>query len=217
MSQKSNSPQGLRGPQGNRSHWPSSIDHRARQGQLLVSHAHNDPQWALNRSVVLITHHMATGAAAGLQINHALDHFNTLQLAQSMGLDVGTWTQSHANLTAMPLYYGGNRHAHRAQVIHTRDWSSAATRVLTEDLAVTSDISILAAMVSGQGPQQFRVCVGTWIWTNLDRELTLQQAGRHSWEVVPAADAKLVFDLDSDAQWQQCLSLAVQHNVDRWL
>jgi putative AlgH/UPF0301 family transcriptional regulator len=183
------------------------------QGMLLVSLTHSDAHYELNRSVVLITQHHPGGEAVGVRINCPLRSFGILELAEGMGMPSHALNQAQPNLQHVPIYHGGARCADQAQIIHTRDWSSASTLMLTEDLAVTSDTSILAALVMGQGPQQFRVCMGMCVWSNLHEDLA--QPHQHHWQPVPARE-DLVFDLDSQQQWRHCLDQAVQHSVRQW-
>jgi len=190
---------------------PYSVPHCSHAGDLLIAHPGN-PKNELNRSVILITHHNESGDAAGLQINNPLTNFTVLELAQTMGMGASPGRSSQLKDTS--LYYGGNRYTHRVQVIHTTDWISTTSRMLANDLAVTSDLSVLSALVAGQGPQQFRACTGVWLWSNLDIELA--NFGRYHWETVEATPAR-VFDWDSTVQWQQCLDQAIKHNVAQWL
>jgi len=189
----------------------SIIPHTSHQGDLLIAHPGN-PSNELNRSVILITHHNpSSGEAVGIQINNPINNFTVLQLAHTVGL---AFEQDQILLDAIPLHYGGNRYPHRAQVIHTHDWLSTSSRVLNDHLALTSDIGILTALLSGEGPKHYRVCLGCWIWDNLDRELA--NKNRYHWEVLPATSA-LLFNSDSNQQWSQCLNHSIKHNVKQWI
>jgi len=210
----SHHPRPAPGPQratGKPSH--TAAVHQCCVGQLLVSHPHDHAQNPLHHSVIMITQHAPTGEAVGLQINDDFKHFTVMQLASAMGIELDL---EKFNLNTVPLYYGGAARPHRAQVLHTRDWSSVTTRVLTDELAVTSDISILSALVSGQGPRQFRICMGVWMWANLDEALTMAS---HStgvrWLQLPAT-APRVFDPAADQQWRLCLDQAIKHTVHQW-
>jgi putative AlgH/UPF0301 family transcriptional regulator len=182
-------------------------------GDLLIAHPGN-PKNELDRSVILITHYNKSGDAAGLQINNPLTNFTVVELAQTVGVDVAQAQSRRSQLKNTPLYYGGNRYTHRVQVIHTRDWLSSTSRMLTNDLTMTSDLSVLTALVAGQGPRQFRACTGVWAWSNLDVELA--NLRRYHWETVEATPTR-VFEWDSDNQWQQCLDQAVKINASQWL
>jgi putative AlgH/UPF0301 family transcriptional regulator len=182
-------------------------------GDLLIAHPGN-PKNELDRSVILVTHHNESGDAAGLQINNPLTNFTVVELAQTVGVDVAQAQSSRSQLKDTPLYYGGNRYTHRVQVIHTRDWLSTTSRMLTDQLAVTGDLSVLTALVAGQGPSQFRACTGVWVWSNLDVELA--NLSRYHWETIEATPAR-VFDWDADSQWPRCLDQAVKLNAIQWL
>jgi len=184
---------------------------RNHQGYLLVAHPHN-PRDDLAQSVILILK-QTRGMAMGLQINNIMPNLTVRDLAVTAGIDLDSLDVSLPD-THNPLYYGGSRNMHRIYVLHSRDWVSSSTEGITDDLAVTNDMTILTAILLGQGPREYRVCAGHWLWADIDLELTNKNARK--WEILPSSQ-DLIFDLDPEAQWSHCLQQALQYNSSQWL
>jgi putative transcriptional regulator len=181
------------------------------QGYLLVAHPHN-PQDDLAQSVVVIIK-QTQNMAMGLQINNVLANVTVRDLAVTAGIDLKN-LELYMPASPSPLYYGGSRNMHRVYVLHSRDWHSSSTEVINDQLAVTHDMSILTAILMGQGPKEYRVCAGHWLWADIDLELTNKNVRK--WEILPSSE-DLIFDLDPDTQWSHCLQQALQYNCSQWL
>jgi putative transcriptional regulator len=177
-------------------------------GHLLIANP-NNPRDELSKSVMLLVTHTAQNAI-GLQINNAVDNLNLKVIADRLNIQY---------LNDDPLYHGGNIGTHQIHVVHSSDWKGVTTVQLTENLSVTNDISVIAALVQGEGPRYFRACAGYCAWSEgkLDQQLNPKYDGDpYKWEVVPATLSN-VFELEGADQWRSAIDESAQYQVDSWL
>lgn len=179
------------------------------RGYLLAAHPKR-PDPYLRRSAILIIDHDATGAI-GLQINKSFTNdvsFNTVM--QNVGLP---------NTKDQPLYNGGTESTNRIHVIHSLDWYSQSTVKVTDNIGISNDISVLAAISEGTGPEHFRVVAGftKWLPGHLNGEILGEDPWNiyHTWTFVPA-EIETVFELDDLDQWHKIISESGRMQVDTW-
>jgi putative transcriptional regulator len=182
------------------------------QGQLLVA----QPKCVTNffaRSTILIVRHTDQGAW-GVITNRVFNKMESgLEVVMNQtGID---YVSEHNE----PLYVGGPVETNRIHVVHSMDWSSASTIMITSDLGVTSDVSVLAAIAGGQGPEHFRVAVGMCGWGpgQLEGEMVGMPPWlpEHRWLHAPATLAN-VFDFDESFQWQNAIQEAAKETTKAW-
>lgn len=179
-------------------------------GYLLLANA-NNPRDEMHRGVILVVNH-TDDLAVGIQLNNVLTNMTLKEVAINTGME---WEDEY---NAEPLYYGGSQNSSRVHVIHSPDWKGANTILINSEIAVTNDISIMAAISRGEGPSRYRACAGHWIWHSdaLDLELDPQhRRSLHKWEIAPAT-GELVFDYDGADQWRQGLLDSAHHSAAQW-
>lgn len=176
-------------------------------GYLLVANP-NNPRDELSKSVILIASHTEK-MAIGLQLNNPLEDIDLQTVAGNIGIDYPEKD---------PLFYGGNISMNKIHVVHSNDWRGLSTVRLNEHLSVTNDISILAALSRGEGPEFFRACAGYWLWDNgmLDDMLDPRSTqDPHKWEIVPSTLDNAFYSEGPD-QWREVLDQAAKHQVSSW-
>jgi putative transcriptional regulator len=177
-------------------------------GHLLVSNPTN-PRDNLYNSVILLLNH-TKDTAVGLQINNPLESMNLEDISASSNIDYPN--------TSDTVFLGGNNAVNKIHIIHSLDWFGRSTMSLNDELAITSDTSILLALSEGRGPSQFRACAGHWHWYNgmLDRMLNdKDKSVSHRWLVAPST-SDIIFTGQGDDQWTAALELAAHHQVSNW-
>lgn len=178
------------------------------QGHLIAANPSN-PLDELDRSVILLTSHTGN-SSVGLQINRVLPELSLANIANNIGI----WIDDDH-----PVYGGGSVGINKIHVIHTNDWTGHTTVRITKDLCVTNDISVLAAISRGEGPEQIRACAGFWLWEDgqLDQQLgnTPSEFDRHKWETVPATIDN-VFGSSGLEQWHEVLEASARMQVANW-
>ena len=176
-------------------------------GYLLVANP-NNPRDELGKSVLLVVTHTANMGIA-LQLNNPLEDLSLANVATNIGLDCPETD---------PLFYGGNISTNKIHVVHSTDWRGMSTVNLNDHIAVTNDISVLAAIAGGEGPKHYRACAGYWLWEDgrLDRMLDPKYRDEtHKWEVTPAT-IDSVFTGEGPDQWRDCLERAAKFQVNAW-
>lgn len=176
------------------------------RGFLLAAHPKN-PQDHLWGSVILVLDYGVKGAT-GIQINSISEHFSVSDVAENLGMDYSG---------DAPVFFGGKLSQNRIVVIHSRDWMGMTSIELGEDLAVTTDISVITALCEDQGPERFRACSGHWAWDPglLPRQIKGDSPTGHRWEATPAT-ADTVFETVGSAQWRRVLAESAHRQINSW-
>lgn len=160
---------------------------------LLVSHAHHG-SWGL------ILNKKFDGDA--MTLNDLLD---------SVGIE------RHKNFTD-PLYIGGPVERSKVAVLHSSEWFSHSTQPITDNISMTNDISILAAISRGEGPDQYRIICGLSAWGagQLEGEMSGQEpwTPQHRWLTAPATSE--IFESNGRELWNRSLQTAVNLEVKEW-
>jgi putative transcriptional regulator len=91
----------------------------------------------------------------------------------------------------------------RGFVLHTADWTSDASLLVDDGLALTASLDVLKAIAGGGGPREGVLALGYAGWGpgQLDAELT-----NNVWLSAPS-DETLVFDAEHDTKWLRALAM----------
>ena len=176
-------------------------------GYLLVANP-NNPRDELSKAVLLCVNH-AGNLAIGLQINNPLEDIDLQHVVDNLGME------SSVNA---PLWFGGNISQNKIHVVHSNDWRGLSTVKMNDEISVTNDISVLAAIARGEGPRYFRACAGYWLWDDgrMDRMLNPRAKDEPiKWEIAPAT-MDSIFDGEGPDQWRAVLDKAAKYQVDAW-
>jgi putative transcriptional regulator len=174
-------------------------------GKILVSQPlHQEGHFA--KSAVLIAQHSKSGAW-GVVINKAAKTVNMQNIMSAAGIEYdGDET----------IYMGGPVEPTRVHVIHTLDWFSPSTLKITDEIGITGDISILAAISAGQGPTLFRTGVGLAVWAagQLDGEQRGEDpwTKKHQW-LTTDATVDLCLTGSGEEQWQRSINESVNQRI----
>jgi putative transcriptional regulator len=178
-------------------------------GQLLVA-IPNTAHTAYSRGIMLVTSHWPAGASS-LMINQiAKNSLTVTALMHNMGID---YTCND------PIFWGGPDDPTRIHFVHSLDWQCSSTKLVTEHIGVTQEMSILAAISSGDGPENWRCVIGHRISGpgHLDGELQGMPPWipEHRWLTVPATPAN-VFRGIGDNQWLHTVNECSHKEVSSW-
>ena len=106
----------------------------------------------------------------------------------------------------------------KIHVVHSTDWMGLSSSKITDDIAVTNDISVLAAVSRNEGPEYFRACAGFWVWSDgrmnhmLDPHDTTEPI---KWEILPAT-METVFAEQGIDQWLLAIDRSAQFQTATW-
>jgi len=163
-----------------------------------------------SKGVILVAKHNAEGAW-GVMINKPTNKVNLGQVMRSTGID----SQSNES-----IFVGGPVDTHRIHIVHTLDWRSPNTVLVTPEIGITSEMSAMAAISAGSGPNLYRVCVGLCGWGagQLEGEYKGLPPWKpeHRWLDAPAS-IEAVFDTSNDTQWEKCIDIVASSKVSDWL
>jgi putative transcriptional regulator len=178
-------------------------------GYLLAAHPKRaDP--ILRRGTMLVIDHDDSGAI-GLQINKPYTSSVTLN---SVMKNVGLHVEND-----QALYNGGPESTNRIHIIHTLDWFSSTTNKITDQIGISSDLSVLTAISLDNGPTYFRAVAGftRWLPGHIEGEILGEDpwAINHSWSFVPA-DPETVFGYTDIDQWHKVISDSSRQQVSSW-
>lgn len=182
------------------------------EGQLLISQPRCISKF-FYQSLILIVRHDATGAW-GIMLNKPLERrdltFDSIMVAS--GIDSAISFDND-------IYLGGPVETGKISVVHSLDWMGLSTISITDQIGVTTDISVLTALAQNRGPSKFRAACGICGWSS--NQLEGEQSGKlpwypeHRW-LTTSADIDLVFDYDGRDQWKQAIDRSAKNQIDQW-
>lgn len=176
-------------------------------GKILVAPPRNN-EGHFSKTVVLVAQHGLSGAW-GVVMNRQAKTVNMQAIMNAAGIEYG------GNET---VYVGGPVEPTRVHVVHTLDWTSSSTLKITEDLGITGDISVLAAISQGQGPQLYRAGIGLSVWSagQLDGELSGLDpwSPNHQW-LPTDASVELCLTGGGEEQWQRAIHQCVNQKISQ--
>lgn len=174
-------------------------------GRLLVSQPRNqDGHFA--RTSILIAQHSLSGAW-GVVVNRLAKTLTMQNIMTAAGIEY---------FEDEPIYVGGPVEPTRVHVVHSMDWFSNSTLKITDDIGITGDISVLAAISSGQGPQLYRAGIGLAVWSA--GQLEGEQSGEEPWSekhqwLVTDASMELCLTGGGEEQWQRAINQCVNNRI----
>lgn len=164
------------------------------QQMLIAMPSMSDPNFF--RSVTLMCQHNVEGAI-GITINR-LSSFTLGDIFQQLGIEC-----EQKKISAMRVLDGGPVSRDRGFVVHPPEDGFESSIRINGDIMVTTSRDILAAIATGNGPQQFLVALGYAGWGNGQLELEMRE---NAWLAVPANKA-LLFDSPLKKRWANAVNI----------
>lgn len=163
-------------------------------GQLLVAMPSMlDPRF--EKTVILMCSHGPEGAM-GIVVNRLFTEVSLSGLLEQFDMALVSSVADRA------IHYGGPVDPVRGFVLHTADYDSAGTTVLSPAIRVTATVEILQALSGGEGPARALVALGYAGWGPGQLEAEIQDNG---WLTV-APDEAIVFDDANETKWDRALA-----------
>lgn len=145
------------------------------------------------RSVIYLCEHNKKGAM-GIIINRPSPILLDELLLQ---INVKDGDKTHNN-AEQKILIGGPVTPERGFVLHSNQTGWKQSKVLNDELILTTSQDILASLGSANAPKEFIVALGASVW---DRGQLEQEIAENSWLSIPA-NHTLLFDVDYDLRWQ---------------
>ncbi len=162
------------------------------QQMLIAMPAMADPNFS--RSVTLMCQHNEDGAI-GITINR-LSGFTLGEILHQLGIPC-----EHEEISLMPVLEGGPVSPDHGFVLHPPEEGFESSIRINDDIMVTTSRDILAAIATGNGPQQFLVALGYAGWGNGQLESEMRQNAGLSVD----ADKAILFDSPLQSRWKNAV------------
>jgi len=162
------------------------------QQMLIAMPAMADPNFA--RSVTLMCQHNEEGAI-GITINR-LSGFTLGEVLEQLDIPCKT-----KEISSIPVLEGGPVSPNHGFVLHPPVEGFESSMRIDDEIMVTTSRDILAAIATGNGPQQFLVALGYAGWGNGQLESEMRQ---NAWLSV-RADKAILFDSPLQSRWEKAV------------
>ena len=162
-----------------------------------------------SKSVVLVAQH-GTGGSWGVVLNRLARTVNMKEVMKAAGVE---YHRDEA------IYIGGPVEPTRVQIVHSLDWSSSSTMEINDEIGITGDLSVLAAISTGEGPDYYRAGIGLVVWSagQLDGEMS----GKAPWKpeqrwLTTDATVDLCFNTLGEEQWHNAIGYCIEKRVSNF-
>jgi len=164
-------------------------------GQVLIAMpSMGDPRFS--QSVIYMCAHTSEGAM-GIVVNKPLAAPSFEDLLRQLKVDPLPPART------IRLCSGGPVENARGFVLHTADWTDAASLRVDERLALTASLDILKAIATGGGPQRGVLALGYAGWGPGQLDQEIQQ---NAWLSAPAP-LDVIFDEAHETKWRRALAV----------
>ena len=174
-------------------------------GKIIIAPPHH-LEGHFSKSVVLIAQHSMSGAW-GVMVNRRSKTVDMRAIMNAAGIEYRGSEE---------IFLGGPVEPTRVHVIHTLDWTSSSTLKITDNIGITGDISVLAAISQGEGPMLYRAGVGLAVWSagQLDGEMSGKEpwTKEHQW-LLTDATPELCLTGAGEEQWQRAIDDCINHRI----
>ncbi len=169
-------------------------------GQLLLAMPNmTDPRF--DRSVIYMCSHSEEGAM-GLVINNCAENIDFPGLLDQLDVDFDPYGHRGREMQEVILHAGGPVETGRGFILHSADYIQDSTLIISETVALTATVDILAAIAQGEGPQDYIIALGYTGWGAGQLESEIQ---RNSWLNIEP-DEELLFRTDLDLKWPRAMA-----------
>ncbi|MEI8295832.1 MAG: YqgE/AlgH family protein [Alphaproteobacteria bacterium] len=174
--------------------YPDDMQDNYLTGKLLVAMPYiTDLRFV--QAVIYVCGHDEKGAM-GIVINRPLHTLRFSELLQQLDID---YPEDYVDV---PMHQGGPMEVGRGFVLHTSDYITESTVLMSGGLALTATLDVLRAISVGGGPNQAILALGYVGWQPGQLEKEYQN---NSWISIDAT-SDLVFNENLDEKWR--LSMA---------
>ena len=166
------------------------------KGKLIVAMpTMSDPRFT--HSVICVCAHNEDGAI-GIIINKVIDSLSFIDMIHQFNVDKICGERTYSG----SIYFGGPVETERGFILHSADYETKYSTIISEKISMTASTEILQALADGRGPSKSIVALGYAGWgpSQLDTEIL-----SNAWLTVDA-DLDLVFSDKIDEKWDGALA-----------
>lgn len=177
---------------------------------LIAPPAMPDPRF--RRSVLMITHDHESGSFA-LCVNRPTEH-TLVDVLRDSDIDI-------IAPPAIPVYWGGPVSTNSLWMVHSTDWVTDASAMISSAWAMTSSESMFHSLADGDCPKHFRIVMGYCSWAAGQLEAELNGQGpwqkQNSWLVAHNLGPEWLLEQPVEDLWTGATTLCSHQAVDSWL
>ena len=158
------------------------------QGRLLIATPLVGTS-CFEKSVVYICSHSKDGAM-GVLVNTILNDISCSDLLDQLNIkDVVRYLP--------PIHFGGPVETARGFILHTNDYVTKNTHVITDQISLTATVDVLQDIVAGKGPSKSLIALGHAGWKAGQLE---EEIKGNNWICAPASE-DVIFGEDNQQKW----------------
>ena len=172
---------------------PSDFPSGSLKGQFIIAMpALADPNF--HQTVTCISEHNEQGAL-GIVINRVHALLSAEDIFSELGLE------TRIDVSKIPVHIGGPVHGDEVFVLHGLPMNFDGCLPVTDMLALSNSLDILAALAKGEGPEMAVIALGCAGWApgQLDAEMR-----ENAWLTGPA-DNDIIFRLPVHERWERAI------------
>ena len=149
-----------------------------------------------SHTVTCISEHTHSGAL-GIIINRVLPTVSGKTIFDELKLESAPGSES------IPIHIGGPVHANEIFILHGPPFEWESCLMITETLAMSNTMDIIAAIALGEGPEAFVISLGCAGWGpgQLESEIT-----QNAWLTCPVAN-EVVFSEPIESRWERTVKM----------
>lgn len=161
---------------------------------LLAMPGMTDPRF--DHAVIYLCSHDESGAM-GLIINYPLEELTFASLMEQLDVPVG------GDAPDVPIHSGGPVEPGRGFVLHSADYVQESTLIVSQTLALSATVDILAAIAESEGPRNHLLALGYTGWGPGQLEQEIQQ---NAW-LTAEADEEIIFHTELYQKWPRTMAM----------
>lgn len=174
------------------------------QGKLLI--ATPKLENTMFQKTVILVYDVNQSGTQGLVVNRPSEQTRIAQLVDDPML-------SSSIMLDEPIYHGGPVAERTVTMLHTTEWFSSNSRVVSEDFSVSSDQFMLEKIATGNTPSQWLMAAGKCGWQPGQLENEIE---RGSWLTLTAKPA-IVFSSGQVSLWKLCIDLCASETLGQYI
>lgn len=179
----------------------SNKDFENLSGKILIASPFTMQGNVFYRSLIYMLSH-SPEASAGVIINHPLN-----KLPFGALLKMSAFGESGIDSLKIPIHLGGPVELEKGVFLHSPEYNKNLLFNFGNDLAVSSNPSIVNDIASGKGPKDKMLILGYTGWSAGQLEFEIKN---NLW-IVLDYDYNLVFSIPNELKWLSALQLAGQN------
>lgn len=164
-------------------------------GQVLIAMPSMEDA-RFSQTVIYMCAHSRDGAM-GIVVNRPLAQPSFDDLLKQLKIDPIPPARTIRLCSGGPVENG------RGFVLHTTDWTDAASLRVDGGLALTASLDILKAIAGGGGPEKGILALGYAGWGPGQLDSEMQQ---NTWLSAPA-DLAVIFDAEHETKWRRAMAV----------